>query len=434
MTIHIVQPGETLDLIASRYNTTESRLIQDNDIINPNELVVGQSIVIAKPYLIHIVADGDTLTSIATAYGVSTLQLLRNNPYLADRDYLIRGETIIISYENTKGAISTYGYAYEFIDRRILKKTLPYLTYISVFGYRTIEEAEIVRIDDIEIIELAKDYGVAPIMLLSTLTEQGMGSFEIATQILSNDELVDRHITNILLILQEKGYYGLNITFQFISNETLNIYNNYVNKLADRLHESGFVLFVTITPKLYLAVNELSFEKIDYTVLGQRADYVMLLAFGWGYSIGPPSATSSIFLGKSFYDYVINYIPPEKIIRGITVFGYDWQLPFTVGTTRGNALSYEAVIALAVEEDVVIQYDQSSAAPYFLYNVNNLNNIANHIVWFKDSRSFNYTLSIISDYGFQGLGAWTVMQFFAQLWVVINSQYEIIKILDQDEN
>lgn len=434
MTIHVVQPGETLDLIANRYRTTVTRLIQDNDIINPNELIVGQSIVIVEPYLIHIVVEGDTLTSIAVAYNVTSLQLLRNNPYLVDRDYLIPGETIVISYATTKGSLSTYGYAYRFIDRNVLKKTLPYLTYLSVIGYRTIEEAEIVNVDDKEIIELAKDYGVAPIMLLSTLTEQGMGSFEISRQILTSNELVDRHITNILQILIEKGFYGLNITFSYISNESIDIYNSYVTKLSDRLHDAGFVLFVTIAPRLYFTVNELSFEKIDYSVIGLKADNVMLLAYGWGYTIGPPSATSSIFLGRNFYEYVVNYIPPGKIFRGITVFGYDWQLPYTVGSTRGNALSYEAVITLAIEEDVVIQYDLSSEAPYFLYEVDNLNNIANHIVWFKDSRSFDYTSNNISEFGFQGFGAWTIMQFFAQLWLVFNSQYEINKILDLDKS
>ena len=138
-------------------------------------LAIGQTIVIVYPKITYVIQDGDTLYGIAEKFGVSPIQLLRNNPFLSDKEYIYPGETIVISYEDSKKRnVVTSGYAYPFIDKNILKKTLPYLTYLTVFNYRVTREGELINIDDEEIIQLAKEYGVAPMMLISTLTDAGV--------------------------------------------------------------------------------------------------------------------------------------------------------------------------------------------------------------------------------------------------------------------
>ena len=44
--IHVVQPGETLNTIAEQYGVTPERLIIDNELPNPENLVVGQSMIV----------------------------------------------------------------------------------------------------------------------------------------------------------------------------------------------------------------------------------------------------------------------------------------------------------------------------------------------------------------------------------------------------
>ncbi len=46
MQIHIVTRGQSLNGIAQAYNTTAAEIIRTNEIQNPNQLVVGQAIVI----------------------------------------------------------------------------------------------------------------------------------------------------------------------------------------------------------------------------------------------------------------------------------------------------------------------------------------------------------------------------------------------------
>jgi len=94
-----VHKGQTISTIAKNYNILPKRLIFDNGINNPNNLVIGQTIVILFPLITYIIQEGDTLGAIAQIYQVTVMQLIRNNPYLSERVYLIPGKTIVISYE-----------------------------------------------------------------------------------------------------------------------------------------------------------------------------------------------------------------------------------------------------------------------------------------------------------------------------------------------
>ncbi len=425
MTIHVVQPGETIYTIADYYNVSVTRLIEDNGITCPDELVTGQTIVIANPEQTYTVQEGDTLKSIADAYDVTLIQLIRNNPFLLDRKFIYPGETLVIRYKKGNGRISTNGYANPYIDRAVLKKTLPFLTYLSIFGYRSTAEADIIGIDDTEIIQIAKDYGVAPIMLLSTLTGEGTGSIEIDYGILYNQTLVDRHIDKILYILAAKGYYGLNMTFQYINAENRHIYEIYITKLASRLNKEGYKVFVTITPSTVYNVNQITFERIHYSEIAQRANGMTIMTYNWGYSYGPPAPVSSNFMLREFLNYAVTLIPPGKIDIGLPIIGYDWELPYVVGFTKANSLTLESCINLARDVGAVILFDEISQSPYFQYTINKSGILIRHIVWFIDARSINALVQLVPEYGFNGTGIWNIMNYYPQMWPIINSQFEI---------
>lgn len=427
MQIHVVQHGDTIDSIAAEYGIQATRLILDNGIINPEELVIGQAIVIAYPVKTYIVQEGDTLLSIANAHGIPVIQLIRNNIFLTDREFIYPGETLVISYNNDKGRISTNGYANPYMSRDTLRKTLPYLTYLSVFGYRTTEEAEIIGIDDAEIIQIAKDAGVAPIMLLSTISGTGIGNVEVVFSILYNENLLNKHIENILNILKVKGYYGLNLAIQYINEENVNLYEVYIQELVSRLNREGYLVFITISANIIYRPGGNTFERIDYSTIGNLANGINLLTYNWGYSYGAPAPVTSVDILREFYDYVVTLIDPEKITMGIPITGYDWELPYISGISRASALSYDSAITLASEVGATIQYDEIAEDPYFEYVVDS-GVPFQHIVWFVDGRSIDALVKLVPEYGFNGIGIWNIMYFFAQMWLVINTQYEINKI------
>ena len=112
---YIVKSGDNLSVIAQRFNTTVSELQSLNNISNPDYLQVGQVLTVtgdssndssASTYVVQL---GDSLSLIAQRYGttVSELQSLNN---ISNPDYLQVGQIIIISGTPNNGPTpsSTY--------------------------------------------------------------------------------------------------------------------------------------------------------------------------------------------------------------------------------------------------------------------------------------------------------------------------------------
>lgn len=93
--IHVVQPGETLSMIAARYGTTISAIASANGIYNPNYIFVGQHLTIPSgtyypPYTppyqppsyggqYYTVRPGDSLSSIARWFGSNVYAIAQAN-------------------------------------------------------------------------------------------------------------------------------------------------------------------------------------------------------------------------------------------------------------------------------------------------------------------------------------------------------------------
>ncbi|MDD4088912.1 MAG: LysM peptidoglycan-binding domain-containing protein, partial [Tissierellia bacterium] len=229
MIIHVVQPGESVYSIASQYNISPQKIIIDNELQNPNVLVPGQTLVILIPEVIHVVQPGETLADIARSYDTTTVNLLQLNPFIEYADQIVPGDQITISNAVEKrGPIHVLGYTYPNIDRTVLMKTLPYLTYLTIFTYGITEEGELIGIEDEELIRMARDFGVAPLMLISTLTEEGTFSNELAHKILNDPVVQNNLIENVLQNLREKIYYGLDIDFEYVLPEDEEAFINFI--------------------------------------------------------------------------------------------------------------------------------------------------------------------------------------------------------------
>ena len=217
MEIHVVRAGETLYSIARAYGVDETILREANGVPPGSALAVGQTLVIQRPQTLHIVQPGQNLFGIARLYGITLRQLYRNNYGLHGLPGVRDGQLLVIAWAGSpEGEISTNGYAYPFISRRELSSTLPYMSYLTPFTYGIDARGNLLPLDDAMLLEEAGRLGAAPMMHLSSLTEEDTFSSERAGWVLTRPELQTAIIEQILATIRSKGYRGLDVDFEYI--------------------------------------------------------------------------------------------------------------------------------------------------------------------------------------------------------------------------
>ncbi len=384
MQIYIVQPGDTIYSIANAHSVSPERLSLENDIPFPYNLVVGEALVIIQPNRTYIVQEGDTLKSISLSQQIDIMELLRNNPSISDGN-LYTGEELVISYADKRtGEIETNGFTYPFIDMSILRKTLPYLTYLTIYSYQYNRDGSLIEIEDTEIIQAAKSYGVAPIMYITTPTSGDNIDTEIAHIFVSHMEIQNRFIDTILLTLQIKGYSGINMDTPYIQPPDRQLYVDFIKTLTNRLNREGYSVTVTVAPSLFEA------------------------------------ATVLHTLRKA----VAQFSPP-KCILGFTNIGFVFEFPYFAAITEANFVNYRSAIELANNTNSKIEFNEPSHSAYFHY----IGNAKEYMAWFKDSRAINSLISNSQELGMRGISIWNIMYFITNIWLLINAQFEIKKIL-----
>lgn len=426
MEIHIVTQGETIYSIANEYGTSPQRLIVDNGLTGLNNLVIGQSLIILRPSVTHTVTQGESIYSIAALYEIDPIRLILNNPTLIFNTNIIPGEILTIEFDNqTNGNIETYGYIYPFINRDLLQLQAAYCTRMAVFSYGFTQSGELIPINDNSVLSSLERWQTQPIMLLSSITEEGTFQNEKATVLFNNIEVQNNVIANMLGVMREKGYIGVDLDFEYIDPADRDAYVAFVENVTTVMNQNGYSVNVDLAPKNSDNQRGTLYEGHDYAALGSAANTVLLMTYEWGYTYGPPMAVAPINKVREVVEYGVSKIDNTKIYMGIPNYGYDWILPYVQGNSKARSIGNEEAIRIAQRYGAVINFDEVAASPYFNYLDESGRE---HEVWFEDVRSIIAKYDLIDEFQLLGGGYWNLMRSFIQNWSYVNSQYRIAKL------
>lgn len=375
MEIYVVQPRDTIDIIASAYGVSANTLIYDNQLIYPYELAIGQAL------------------------------LIRNG------------------HKERTMEITSNGYAYPFINTWVLDNTLPFLSELSVFSYGFTPDGELVppAIDDVWMVDEALENGVLPILTLTPLGRDGRFNNNLISAIVQNPPARENLINNLLEVMGEKLYKGLDIDFEYIKAEDRDLFTEFVRECTERMHSMGYKVSVALAPKTSAVQRGLLYEGKDYRALGEIADNVLVMTYEWGYTYGPPMAVAPLNMVRKVIEYAVTEIPAYKIGMGMPNYGYDWALPYQRGVTKARTIGNVEAVRIAVNQGVQIQFDEIAQTPYFRYEMDGVQ----HEVWFEDVRSIQKKFDLIKEFGLRGPGYWQIMQLFRANWLLLQDNFII---------
>jgi len=374
---------------------------------------------------IYVVKSGDTVDSIAERYGISVSSVIYNNQLTYPYPLAVGQALLLSAGVETAPSYSAWvnGYAYPFIEQSVLNETLPYLSSLSVFSYGFTTEGELLppALNDEFMIRSALMVGVRPVLTLTPFGADGNFNNYLITSIVNNEAAKDNLLSNLLSTLQEKGFQGVDIDFEYILPEDRIPFADFVADVRNFLSPYGYHVSVALAPKTSDSQAGLLYEGKDYRLLGEAADSVLLMTYEWGYTYGPPMAVAPINKVREVVDYAVTRIPPDKIDLGIPNYGYDWTLPYVSGTSRATTVTNSGAVRLAIEYGAEIQFDETAMSPFFRYEKNG----QLHEVWFEDVRSYREKFSLLPQYGLRGMGYWQIMRFFRPNWLLLEDTFQI---------
>jgi spore germination protein len=426
MQIHVVQAGQSIFGIAQTYNSTVGAIVGVNELPNPNNLVVGQALVIPIIGSFYWVQPGDSLYSIARSFGINYQTLARVNG-ISPTTPLTIGFRLYIPPQPKRSA-ETNAYVEPIAGNvspeleQSARSAAPHLTYLAPFSFQIQRDGTLKEPPLNNFRRIADNSGAILLMAVTNL-EQGQFSTELGRLILTNPQLQNTLLDNIIATAKRLNFKDIHFDMEHLPKELRENYNAFLRKAKARLSTQGFLMSTALAPKTSATQAGEWYEAHDYRAHGQIADFVVLMTYEWGYSGGPAMAVSPLPQVRQVIEYALTEMPGSKIMMGQNLYGYDWTLPFVQGSTA-KAVSPQDAILLAADHNVPISYDTTAQAPHFDYTNSNGKR---HTVWFEDARSIQAKFNLIKELGLRGISYWKLGISFPQNWLLIEDNFNVVK-------
>lgn len=227
-------------------------------------------------------------------------------------------------------------------------------------------------------------------------------------------------ITDTAPIMQKYGFADLNLdieSFKEASESAQQQLTAFVQEVKKGIDENNLgTLTVEINPTA-LVKNRL----INTRELGKIADYLVLMAYDFHYiysyiagpvgPIGGAGKTREYDIETALKE-MLNIVPPEKIILGIPLYGYEWEtLTDKPGAPTipggGSTASHRRVSELLAICDICIKaVDTLSKQPYVIFPEPDDDYF--HQIYYEDENSLKQKLELAKEYKIGGVALWAL--------------------------
>jgi spore germination protein YaaH len=223
-------------------------------------------------------------------------------------------------------------------------------------------------------------------------------------ELLSNPQNRANLVSNLVKQVNQSGYDGVNIDFEFIPSDDKGLFNTFLRELKTRLGPnktlSAAVFARTSTDKWAVGY--------DYPQIGQIADLVVVMAYDYSYKTSAPGPVAPLWWVKNVVSYMTGIIPANKILLGVPTYGYDWASGLATTTVTLNKLN-----TIRQNYQVTEHFDTESASPYYTYTDNNG---IYHQIWLENEASLAAKLKAATDNHLAGISFWRIGNGFTDLY------------------
>lgn len=259
-----------------------------------------------------------------------------------------------------------------------------------------------------EVLAFTRQHGMQIIPLINNVVVPGADN----ARMIATAETRAATVANLVALVDEHGYHGLNIYFTWLGPKARANYTAFIAELGRELAERGRLLAVSIYPRE--GSQEQVHGHFDYAALVQHASYLILMAYDHHWEGSEAGPTAPLPWVEANIVSALRDIPADRLVLATGLFGYDWTVPARAGVTQYLPAKDAAARARRLRATVERQYGQ----PFFRYRLRDLR----HEVWFEDTESFAEKLALARRHRLRGIALWRLGFEEPGLWDLIRQQ------------
>lgn len=234
----------------------------------------------------------------------------------------------------------------------------------------------------------------------------------------------EKHAKNLIAdvapIMQKYGFTDLNLdieSFKEASESAQKQMTTFVREVKKGMDEENLgTLTVEINPTALVKTRLIKAEEI-----GKIADYLVLMAYDfhyiYSYITGPVAPMGGAGKVREYdietaLEEMLNTVPPEKIILGIPLYGYEWETlsdkPGAATIPGGGATASNRRVSelLSSCDNCLKTVDPLSGQPYVIFP--EPDNDYFHQIYYEDEDSLKQKLELAKKYKIAGVALWAL--------------------------
>lgn len=237
-------------------------------------------------------------------------------------------------------------------------------------------------------------------------TQDGSWNEAVISRVLADPDRRARHVRAVTALVSSNDFDGIQVDYENLGAAQRDDFTATMADLARALHADRRTLWITLHPKENDAGYDARNTSQDFAELGRIADRVMLMAYDWHWETGPSGPIAPYGWVDRVVRYTVSQVPPQKVVLGLGLFGYDWGGESTLSLTWGQ------IVERADQRSADEQWDVASQSPHLTYTQDGLT----HQVWYENARSIDLKISVAKRYRLGGVALWRLGREDPAIW------------------
>lgn len=333
----------------------------------------------------------------------------------ARRDGTVSNEGVAQARRPTVAAYVPYwdqtrGFSSAFSEVDLVDEVSPFWYSLHPDGSVVLADGANTRVD-LEAVRALQGRGIRVLPTVTNLRD-GDWSPETVQAVLHDDAVRAAHVRNLVDLTVSEGYDGIDIDYENLAARDREVYTAFVSELGQALHDQDKLLTTSVHPK----VSDEGYDERNvaqsFSAIGEAVDQVRVMTYDHSWETSPPGPVAPSGWVEDVIAWTTTQIPPDKVVLGIALLGYDWV------DGRGTTVDHTQAVELAREHGATIRRNEDGA-PSFTYTDDQGRS---HEVWWEDAVSAARKLPLVAEYDLGGIFLWRLGGEDRAIWTAVRDE------------